>query len=366
MKKIISALLAALMTFSSAAALADGLAAPELIEPVGVKLDTAEVKRQDIYQLKYFDAAVVPYVEKLSFVVDGKIESINVLAGDMVKKGDVLATLNQDAIAEHAQQLSEEIDYLSKELEFSRREGQLQLSIEKLKLEKLRAEAGGTADAIKLKEADIALMSLKYEQQAEADKFKINTLIKQLASTREKLGSNEITAPFDGRIVYMNLVQPDSSIKAYEPMFFIADDTKLHIDSAYVNEASLNSANEVYAHIGSADYAITPHAVDWHEAVAVALAGGELRSAFDFTDADKLPEDMESGRYAAVILKTGLVKDALVVPANAMYSDGMGRYVYKLVDGKRVRAQVTVGRMTSTMVQIKDGLEEGELVYVKE
>ena len=244
MRRTISALLAAALMALGTPALAEEVQAPELIEPVGVQLDTAVVVRQDICELRYYDAAVVPHTEELCFTVDGSIKSIDALSGDWVSKGDVLATLDQEALEEQA------------------------------------------------------------------------------------------------------------------------DDTRLHIDSAYISASALSAADALYARVGGNDYEIAPREFNWREYVAIALSGGELRTEFDF--ASDIPETVESGMYAAVFVKSGSVEDALVVPANALYSDSNGRYVYRIEDGKRVRAQVTTGRATTTLVQITDGLEEGDLVYVKE
>lgn len=366
MKKMLSALLAAMLAFSGAA-LADGADVPELIEPVGVKLDTAEVERQDLYQLKYYDASVVPYVEELAFTVDGQIETMEVLVGDMVKAGDVLATLNQDALEEQVESLRERIEYAETELAFAKRDDQIALAMAQLELDRMRGQAAAgevSQDAVKLRQADVDILRAGQRQARELDEFEINSLKRQLESAESELGSNVIVAPFDGRIVYMNDVEKGNWVKAYDSMFFIADDTRLSIDSAYISTSTLENANALYARVGGVDYDLTPRKFNWREYVAIALSGGELRTDFDF--ADGAPDCLESGMYAAVFVKSGLVEDALTIPANALYSDGNGRYVYKIEGDTRVRTAVTTGRATTTSVQITDGLEEGDLVYVKE
>ncbi len=367
MKRLLTAVMAALLALMPAA-LAEEAEAPELLEPVGVKLDTAEVVRQDIYELKYYDATVAPYVEELSFTVDGEIEELNALVGDVVRAGDVLATLNQDELTERAEELSAQIDYLTAELEFDERDDQLELSIAQLELDQLRAGVASgevTQQQVELKAADVDILRLSQQQQRELAEFELASLQRQLDSVSEELGNNQIVAPFDGRLVYMQELQKGDSIKAYDAVFFIADDTRLYIDSAYISESSLSVANALYARVGGVDYEIVPQEFDWREYVAIALAGGELRTAFDFADA-AAGEAVESGQYAAVFIKTGLVEDALVIPANALYSDSEGRYVYKMSGETRVRTDVEVGRSTTTLVEITEGLEEGDLVYVKE
>ena len=366
MKKALAALLIAALTLMGCA-LAEEASMPELIEPVGVRLDTAKVVRQDIYNMSYYDAAVVPYTEELSFTVDGKIDTVTALVGDVVKKGDVLATLDQTDDEEQAENLRQQIDYLETELAFAKRSDKLTLESAQLELEQLKAQAksGGATDAdVKLKQADVDILKLSQQQARESDEFAIASLRRQLASVEEKLGDNTIAAPFDGRIVYMQQVEKGTWMKAYDPLFYIADDTRLSIDSAYISASVTSSANEVYARVNGVDCAITAQELNWREYVTIALSGGELRSGFDFVDG--APEGTESGMYATVFVKSGLVEDALVVPANAIYTDEGGRYVY-LIDGDtRTRQAVSTGRFTTTLVQITDGLKEGDLVYVKE
>ena len=56
----------------------------------------------------------------------------------------------------------------------------------------------------------------------------------------------------------------------------------------------------------------------------------------------------------------------LTIPINALYRDGSGQYVYKQTDGARVRCNVKAGMTTDTKAEIVEGLEEGDMVYVKD
>ena len=53
-------------------------------------------------------------------------------------------------------------------------------------------------------------------------------------------------------------------------------------------------------------------------------------------------------------------------PANALFADGLTRYVYVMNDGVRQRRNVEIGVITDWEVQIISGLQEGEWVYVEE
>ena len=51
---------------------------------------------------------------------------------------------------------------------------------------------------------------------------------------------------------------------------------------------------------------------------------------------------------------------------NAVHSGTGGKYVYLMEDGQRVIRNVTLGIVTDAKAEILEGLEEGDLVYVRE
>ena len=79
---------------------------------------------------------------------------------------------------------------------------------------------------------------------------------------------------------------------------------------------------------------------------------------------EEAPE-ITTGMFASVVVITNYVDSALQIPENALLSDEEGYYVYKK-DGKEFKRQnVKTGHMTQTAVEIKEGLKEGDEVYVK-
>jgi len=52
----------------------------------------------------------------------------------------------------------------------------------------------------------------------------------------------------------------------------------------------------------------------------------------------------------------------LSIPREALLTDGPSSYVFKVIDGRLVKAPVTPGVVTLTRVEIVNGLKEGDQV----
>lgn len=336
--------------------------APALLEPVGVQLDTATAYVGEIAQITLYDGAVRPYVEALSFTRNGTVEEVHVVVGQQVSAGDALVTLEQEQEQERMEALRRDlaeqaiIDAYDEQLEA------ITLSMLEAELDALRT-AGAGADAVALKELDIEEERIDQAFARELRTMNRTAMEEELAALEEEAQGSVLRAPFDGCIMYGVSLERGSAVSAYNPVIYLADDTRLTVQSAYISKTYTAGAQEIYALIGEGRYAITPVEVDAQEFVSRALAGETLTSEFTLDTPD---DTLSAGQYAAVCLVTQYKADALLVPSNALYHDASGRYVYVVEGGERVRTAVKVGIRTDWLTEITEGLEEGAVVYVKE
>ena len=86
-------------------------------------------------------------------------------------------------------------------------------------------------------------------------------------------------------------------------------------------------------------------------------------SYFDVKDSNA---EFDIGESLELYVISDEQKDALIIPSNALYREGSVCYVYKQEGNTKVKTEVTVGTTTTSMVQIVDGIGEGDVVYVKE
>ena len=54
---------------------------PTLIEPVSPGIETAQVTRQDVYEVAYYESAVIPEMTELSFSESGVIDELDAYIG---------------------------------------------------------------------------------------------------------------------------------------------------------------------------------------------------------------------------------------------------------------------------------------------
>jgi membrane fusion protein (multidrug efflux system) len=71
---------------------------------------------------------------------------------------------------------------------------------------------------------------------------------------------------------------------------------------------------------------------------------------------------LRPGMFARVRLITSDQAEVLVVPEQALVPQGTEQFVFKVVDGKAVRAKVDVGQRRGGKVEVRSGVAAGELV----
>ncbi len=338
---------------------------PELMEPVGVQSDMAAAYIGEIFEMTYYDASVVPYVEELYFEVDGQVEAVHVYPGKEVEAGDVLIELDQEAQQEKAEQLRSSIEYAERDNAYSDALAELDIEMLRTELKQLMAQ-GGTETQIALKQNEIAQKEAALRQTKALREPELEAQRKALEDAEALLDKNVIRAPFTGRIVYGKEITQGSWISAYDPLIFLADDTRLELRSEYVSSGLLDNASRVYARVLDQDYEIEVEPIDQKEYISTVLAGGTIYTDYLPVGPEDKLDRLEAGQYAAICVLTGYIPDALLVPSGAVLRDTDGKYVYVDENGSRVRRAVVTGMSTDGLVQIKEGLEEGEVVYVKD
>jgi membrane fusion protein, multidrug efflux system len=259
----------------------------------------------------------------LSFETSGKIVSIKFTEGTRVKKGDLLAKINDRPLQAQLQKLMAQ-KKLTEAKEFR----------ERSLLEK---------DAISQESYDQIVTEL---QTIEAD---INLIEARISET-------ELRAPFDGIIGLRYLSEGSyatSSTKIAKLIKISPLKIEFSIPERYASEIRIGYpvtfvVDGINKNFEASVYAVDPK-IDIETRTIVIRALYPNRN-----------EELRSGRYASITLVMSQIENAASIPTEALIPEMEGEKVFLYKSGKASTQSVQIGLRTESRIQITDGLSFGD------
>mgnify|MGYP005846984223 CR=1 FL=1 len=204
----------------------------------------------------------------------------------------------------------------------------------------------------------------------------------QLSDLEAELAACTVRAPKAGLVVYATSV--GNSRGRNEPMavgrsvrfaetLILLPDTQQMVASLKVHEARIPQVAAGQKATVTID--ARPGEAITGEVISIGVmaeSGGwfnpDLR---EYTVKVALPESMDRSLKPAMrasgVIQVGRVADAVHAPVQAVHAEGRQHFVYVPAGGERVSRQaVTVGRASDTMVELTQGLREGERVLLRQ
>ncbi len=305
----------------------------ELRAPVEAVVDIETAISRDLYTVVARDAEVAPYTQELSFDAVGTLSRLYVEVGSEVKAGDLLAEQEEEGVRDMANTVLDA--YLSEK---------------KIYMDAVKSARKKIASGISAEEKEWQELIIKQAEELWAMQEPI--LWSAWEEARSKVGVSQIFAPCDG--VITACLREGSNVAEGQSVMAIADMSRLYITSnVYVSPSDYNSYKDVYG------------IVNGKETELIYL--DELmqeKGAYSYYDVEDL-NGAQIGDFVLVCMISDYHEDVLSVPNSAVYRDSNGTYVYLLEENGRVRRDVTTGYKTDVYVEIVEGLQEGDRVYVK-
>jgi membrane fusion protein (multidrug efflux system) len=263
----------------------------------------------------------------LSFETSGKIVSINFKEGTRVKKGDLLAKINDKPLQAQLEKLLAQ-QKLSEAKEF-------------------RQKSLLGRDAISQESYDQILTEL---QTTKAD---INLI-------KARISETELRAPFDGTIGFRYLSEgayatPSTKIAKLVKLsplkieYSISEKYNKEVGIGYPVTFTIEGINEVFS---AFVYAIDPK-LDLETRTIV------LRALYPNSN-----EELKPGRFATVYMELSKIDDAIAIPTEALIPEMEGERVFVYRGGKASSVKVTTGLRTESRIQITEGLKYGDTLLV--
>ena len=314
----------------------------EIIRPVKIQeINSSQNENLNID----FPAQISPTQKTiLAFKYAGKIKSINFESGDFVKKGQVIATIDDS-------------DYKVNLEAFSKKYEAANAVVQNAEAQFYRAEKLYKGGAMPKKDYDNALMQKNVA---------ISTLKEAsagLENARNTLNDTKIIAPYDGyidkKIVEVGAIVPEGG----PVVSYISNDiTDIFVNASskdieYIKNASDinfkdNSTEKIYT-LKIKSIAQNPDSINLTYPVT-----------FTFLNLEK-DEKFLSGQTGTVTISVKNSENPeILIPLNALFEDN-GSNVYLFKNGIAVKTAVEIGELRETnKISIVKGLKTGDKVIV--
>ncbi len=275
-------------------------------------------------EMKNSSGTILPDEEvELSFETSGKIVAIHFNEGTRVKKGDLLAKMNDRPLQAQLLKLQAQ-KKLAEEKEFRQRS----------LLEK---------DAISRESYDQVATEL---QAIEAD----------LLLIQARIAETELRAPFDG-VIGLRLLSEGSYATPATKIVRLVKTSPLKIDFSiperYASEVRPGFPIEFTIDGNNNVFKASVYAVDPKINIDTRTIG--VRALYPNTR-----EELKPGRFASITMRLSKIDNTIAIPTEALIPEMEGEKVFVYRSGKASTVKVTTGLRTEALIQILEGLAFGD------
>jgi len=327
-----------------------------------------------------------------------KIQSL-VPEGTLVKKGDVVGTLDQSALEQAFQQATTDLQAAESRFIQNRLDTTLTLrgvrdelrntlfSLEqaKITLEQSKFEPPATIrqETLNVERIERSLEQLKekykiQQQQAEAKMVEAGAQLQRVQNRLDEINKIRdeftVTAPGNGIVTYVrewngSKVEAGSEISPWNPDVAQLPDLSEMLSRTFVSEIDVRKVREGQTVVIGLD--AFPNIRLTGKVTEVANIGDKKQGsdakifpvtvAINETDSTLLP-----GMTTINTILIDEVEDVLTIPLESVFTDGETRFVYLRSGASIVKQEVELGKSNQNFVIVEKGLEENAVVLLNE
>jgi membrane fusion protein, macrolide-specific efflux system len=328
--------------------------------PVAASKPTYKVQRGDILAQIQFSARIIPSVqEELFFRANGRVRNVYVRNGDTVTNGQILADLLQ----------LDDMEAQKRQQDINLRRSEINLEMAWLRQQLAATQTPnwekGYEIRMKMNEYEVEMAQLAYEET------KLN-----YENLDGAIQDSQIISPIDGKVLSISLLE-GSEIRAFNPLVTIGDDSQLEVGatltSTQMQELSegMEATIELTSRPGE-KLAGTVRSLPYPYGTGGGTKSTTSGTSTTGTSADNTsrvsltdPELIKGFRLGDLVQVT-VIKESkegvLWLPPNAIRTFEGRNFVVVQTDGLPRRVDIRVGIRNEQMVEILEGLEEGQVI----
>lgn len=306
-------------------------------------------------------------LEKLSFPVEAPIEDVFVQQGQTVKAGDLLATLDQKTLLQQMENYENNRNTYHRNKRHLQEMLNLELDSCNALIAKLQAELALTQNESTAKTLQQQIASLQqrcetaqknYENKVRPIDEALYILDLRVEELKPLIAERNLYAGIDGVVTYLLNIEPGEYYQKNKQFITISD----------INSAVFTTTGDNAEHlpVGSAVTIVTKgkelaaHVIDPTELGALQQDTKKIYIRLD--QPDPTINRNESG---VITIVQDSRTDVLYVDKSVIhYYDGKSFVYLPAENGLRTMRYVTLGLELRNIVEITDGLEEGEQVVI--
>lgn len=291
--------------------------------------------------------------QELSFAEDNRlIARVEVKMGDYVDAGQLLAALD----VEDLEETIAEMEYQVSSLELRLKQTEEMRAFDLASAERLYAYTDmKEQDRENLQEKKESIMK-QYQTALEDMTDQLSLQKKRLEQYREQLKTGCLYADITGEITYIDSNMKDTyskkgrivvTVSNLDACYFVADDVEYAECFAEGDSVSISYKD------GGEDYVC--------EVVPALMETWDEKMYFKPVSEEFIP----SGTNGTITMELARGENVLCIPEDAVHESDKGLFVYLEKDGLLEMRYVTVGLEGDTLVEITEGLEQGEVIALK-
>lgn len=352
------------------------------------RLRIAEVKRGDLVRDISADGRVIAANSPTLYAIAAGTVSLQVVAGDVVRKGQALAVIDSPEL--RSKLVQEESTLASLEAEASRAvldaqvarlnarksldQAEIDHTAAQRDLERYqRAYAGGavshndlTRAQDELRKAEIGLSTARKDFVLQGEGAGLDARNKQLlaerqravvAEQRRQVDALTLRAPFDGQVGQVQVAQ-GTSVVANGPVLGVVDLSKFEVEIKVPESFARDLAIGMPAQLTSNNTAF-PGEIS---AVSPEVVNGEVTARIRFSE-QQPPGLRQSQRLSARILMDTR-RNVLMVERGPFVEQDGGHHAWVMDGSTAVRRPIRLGASSLSAIEVLDGLQAGDRVVV--